>query len=99
MKVHADALAAKGDAFSLEPHLLLETGFSGQADVSAGAKHAVPWESARRPQCPHHLPRSAGKSGSRSDLAIGGDLALGDLQDDGTDLGEHAFRINEPIPL
>ena len=99
MQVHADALAAKGYAFSLQPHLLFEAGFPGQANVATGAEDAVPGESARRAQRPYHLPRGAGKSGGSRDLAIGRDLAFGDLQDDGADLGEHAFRINEPIAL
>jgi hypothetical protein len=96
MKIHADALAPKSDAFALQPHLLFKPGFTWQADVASGAKHAVPRESARRTQRPHYLASSAGKSRSRGDLAVSGYLALRDFQNDGTNLGEHAFRINEP---
>jgi hypothetical protein len=95
VQVHADALAAEGDTLALQPHLLFEAGFAGEADVAAGAKDAVPRKSARRSQRPHDLASCTGKSGGRRNLAVGRDLALGNLQNNGADLGKHAFSIIE----
>ena len=47
MQIHADALAAKGDAFALQPHLLFEARFTGQADLPSSAEYAMPRKTAR----------------------------------------------------
>src|SRR5256885_1251285 len=97
MQVHADAFADERDSFVLQSHLLLESGFTGQADLASGPEYAMPRESTYRAQCPDHLTCRAGESGGCGDLPVGGDLTFRDLQDDGVDLREHAYRIIEAL--
>jgi hypothetical protein len=97
MQIHADALAAEGDTFTLQTHFLLEPGFTGEANLSTRPEHAMPRQSAGRSQRPNHLACRSGESRRGGNLTVGRDLAFGNLQDDSADLGEHPSSINEKL--
>jgi hypothetical protein len=78
MQIHADALATKGDIFTLQPHPLFESRFARQTYLSTGAENAVPRQSARRPQRPNHLACRTGESRRGRHLAVGCDLSFRD---------------------
>src|SRR3954471_12895200 len=79
VQIHTDALAAEGDTFTLQTHFLFEPGFTGEANLSTRAKHAMPRQSTSRPQRPDHLARRSGESRGGGNLTVGRDLAFGNL--------------------
>jgi hypothetical protein len=85
MFCHIDTRSAKGDAFHLEAHALLEGAVAAGLYLSAGAEHAIPRE--RRAAFAQHrryLAMAARIAGGGRYLAVSRDLAAWNHRDGAT---------------
>src|SRR6185437_3099449 len=84
-----DLVARDDHAFHAQAHPLLQSVLAGEANLPACADHTMPRNIHAIAQSPDHLPRRAGMSARRGDIAVCRDPAFRNSGDGGQDLLEH----------
>jgi hypothetical protein len=74
--VNVHTAAFERNAFRLEAQSLFQAFIGGEQDFAAGADDAVPGQTMRCLQRPHHLTSGAREAGLFGDFAVGGDMAF-----------------------
>jgi hypothetical protein len=76
---HAHSAPVELNTFSLKAKTLFEAGLARQSNSASRGQHAMPWQSVTLLQRPHHLARSAGKTGTASHFTVRCNLAAWNL--------------------